>query len=243
VWLCWVASVAATVLLAFLFGLPILRLRGEYFMVASLGLGEIVRIVIQNLEVTGGPNGLSGIDRPQLFGLTIRPPLGFYYLLLAFIAVSVLVLMRLDRSTLGRSWFALREDDRAAEAVGVPSYRSKLSVFALGAVWAGLAGGVFASRMTAVSPDSFTLWDSIVMLGMVLVGGMGSLPGVALGAAVMMGLPELFRGLAQWRLVLFGTAIVVLLRFRPGGIWPPKQWLLPLHLSRDEQANAVWRVG
>ncbi len=227
-WISLILAVCATCLLALFFGSALLKLRGDYFMLGSLSLGEIIHLTVNNLDITGGPNGIVGIPRPQLFNMSLNQPIHFYYLLLLLIVVSFVFLTYLMRSSIGRSWLAVKEDELASEAIGISTYRVKLQVFVLGSIWAGVAGAIFAARLGVVSPGSFTLMNSIQMLGIVIVGGMGSITGVILGAFLMIGLPEIIRFLADWRLVSFGIAIMLVLRFRPQGIWPSSPWIIPL---------------
>ncbi len=201
-------------------GYPTLRLRSDYLAIVTLGFGEIVRITATNLGFTGGPNGIYGIPSPSLFGFQFFSQNSQYYLALAFVLFVLFFTRQLAHSRLGRAWLSLREDESASEAVGVPSVRVKLWAYVFGAIFGGLAGAFFAARLTAISPDSFTYTQSINILMVVVLGGMASFPGVLLGAAVVIGLPEMLRFMQIWRLFVFAIGLIVLMLLRPQGIWP-----------------------
>jgi branched-chain amino acid transport system permease protein len=204
-----------------LLGIPVLRLRGDYLAIVTLGFGEIIRLFLNNLSsLTNGPQGISLIDTPDLFGYKLSTPTHIYYLLLALLVLSVVFLRRLEGSRIGRAWAAIREDEGAARAMGVDTTRLKLMAFAIGASTAGLAGVVFAALQGFVSPESFTFWESILMLSMVVVGGIGSIPGVIVGAIALIGIPELLRQYSDYRLLAFGLVMILMMIVRPGGIWP-----------------------
>ena len=229
-----VGGVAAA-LFGVLLGIPVLRLRGDYLAIVTLGFGEIVRIVLNNLnQLTNGPQGISLIDTPDIFGYKLSTPVHIYYLLLVLLAVSVLFLRRLERSRIGRAWAAIREDEGAARAMGVDTTRLKLMAFAIGASFAGLAGVVFAGLQGFVSPESFTFWESILMLSMVVVGGIGSIPGVIVGAVALIGIPEVLRQYSDYRMLAFGVVMVLMMILRPEGIWPSSMIRAELHAGRDE---------
>ncbi|MGE5617717.1 MAG: branched-chain amino acid ABC transporter permease [Sphingomonadaceae bacterium] len=217
-----------------LLGIPVLRLRGDYLAIVTLGFGEIVRIFLNNLSsVTNGPQGISLIDTPDLFGVKLSTPTHVYYLLLALLVGSVVLLRRLEGSRIGRAWAAIREDEGAARAMGVDTTRLKLMAFAIGASFAGLAGVVFAGLQGFVSPESFTFWESILMLSMVVVGGIGSIPGVIVGAVALIGIPELLRQYSDYRMLVFGVVMVVMMVLRPEGIWPSSMIRAELHEGRQ----------
>ncbi|HEX2986810.1 MAG TPA: branched-chain amino acid ABC transporter permease [Chloroflexota bacterium] len=204
-----------------LLGIPVLRLRGDYLAIVTLGFGEIIRLFLNNLStLTNGPQGISLIDTPDLFGYQLSTPTHVYYLLLVLLAVSVVFLRRLEGSRIGRAWAAIREDEGAARAMGVDTTRLKLMAFAIGASTAGLAGVMFAALQGFVSPESFTFWESILMLSMVVVGGIGSIPGVIIGAIALIGIPELLREYSDYRMLAFGLVMILMMILRPGGIWP-----------------------
>ena len=216
-------AVALSALAGVLIGYPTLRLRSDYLAIVTLGFGEIVQITATNLGFTGGPNGIYGIPAPSIFGFQFFSENSQYYLALAFVLVVLFFTRQLAHSRLGRAWLSLREDESASEAVGVPSVRVKLWAYVFGAIFGGLAGAFFAARLTAISPDSFSYTQSINILMVVVLGGMASFPGVLLGAAVVVGLPELLRFMQLWRLFVFAIGLVVLMLVRPQGIWPASQ--------------------
>ena len=216
----------ATAVAGILIGAPTLRLRGDYLAIVTLGFGEITYICLVNLDrpinITGGPSGLIAIDPPSFFGYVIERNIQYYYLFLLTLGAVVLASIRLRDSKIGWAWQAIREDELAAEAMGVNTTVAKLQAFAIGASIAGFAGGLLASWQRSVFPDNFLFQESINILAMVILGGMGSVPGVILGAAVIVALPEIFRDLALYRLLAFGAILMVLMIFRPQGLWPAR---------------------
>jgi branched-chain amino acid transport system permease protein len=213
-----VGGVTAAVFAALL-GLSTLKLRGDYFAIVTLGMGEITRIVLNNWDnMTGGPNGISGIGRPVIAGYALQTTLDFYYLGLFLAIVTVFAMHRLINSRIGRAWIAIREDDVAAEAMGIDTFRLKLLAFVIGSAWAGMAGVFFAAKMAFVSPESFTFFESVLILCMVVLGGMGSIPGIVLGALLLIILPEVFRDFQDYRMLAFGGALVLMMIFRPQGL-------------------------
>jgi len=204
---------------ATLLGFVTLRLRGDYFAIVTLGLGEITRIVLNNWNsLTGGPNGISRIGRPIINGYVLSSTLDFYYLIVLIVAVTIYAVHRLMFSRIGRAWIAIREDEVAAEAMGINTFLLKLLAFVLGSAWAGLAGVFFAAKMAFVSPESFTFFESVMILCMVVLGGMGSIPGIILGAFLLIALPEVFRDFQDYRMLAFGAALVLMMIFRPQGL-------------------------
>jgi branched-chain amino acid transport system permease protein len=242
------AGVAA--LFGILLGTPTLRLRGDYLAIVTLGFGEIVRIFLNNLNapvnITNGPQGITLIDPVSLggislgeghtvFGLQLSRPHAYYYLFLLFACGVIFVSLRLENSRVGRAWIAVREDEIAAAAMGINTRNIKLLAFAMGATFAGLAGGLFASFQGFVSPESFNLLESIMILCMIVLGGMGHIPGVIIGAVLLTVLPEALRYVgdlqratlgrvivdpADLRMLLFGLALVLMMLFRPAGLMP-----------------------
>jgi branched-chain amino acid transport system permease protein len=222
-WSFWAAipvSAAGAAVAGVLLGLPVLRMRGDYLAMVTLGFGEIVRIVLNNLEFTGGPNGIIAIPRPRIGEFILKEPMHFYYLILAFCILTIIGVSRLRSSRIGRAWTYIREDELAAEMSGISVLQMKLLAFALGATWSGFAGAIFAAKMRLVAPESFTWVESFVILCIVVVGGMGSIPGVVAGAAVMIVLPEILRGFSQYRMFAFGAVLVLAMLFRPQGLVP-----------------------
>jgi branched-chain amino acid transport system permease protein len=205
-----------------LLGFPVLRLRGDYLAIVTLGFGEIIRLVLENWnEFSFGPSGIANIPRPGLFGIEMslqQATVYLYFLMIALALVTIFIVRRLQDSRIGRAWIALREDEVACQAMGIDKTRTKLSAFAMGATWAGMAGVVFAAKTTFINPASFTLWESIIILCVVVLGGMGSVVGVIFGAMILILLPEYLRAFSEYRLLIFGAVLVVMMVFRPGGI-------------------------
>lgn len=232
-------------------GSPTLKLRGDYLAIVTLGFGEIVRIFLNNLNapfnLTNGPQGITLIDpvafgsfkfsgTTQVFGFALSGPQKYYYLLVALAILVIIINLRLQNSRIGRAWQAIREDEIAAKAIGINTRNLKLLAFAMGASFGGIAGGIFAAMQGFVSPESFSLIESIMILAMVVLGGMGHIPGVILGAVLLSILPEVLRysiGPLQMavfgkmlldpeslRMLVFGLALVLVMRFKPAGLWP-----------------------
>jgi branched-chain amino acid transport system permease protein len=229
-WLLPVCALTAG-LFAGIIARPIIHLRGDYLCIVTIGVGEILRIALTNdlFGITGGPNGIFGISRPTVFGYVIRKPHEFYYLIGTFLMVTIFLFHRLENSRFGRAVNYLREDETAAEGSGINTSHYKLAVFVLGAAWAGMAGDIFAAKMTIIAPESFNFWESVVMFAIVILGGSGSIPGVLLGAVLFVGLPEVFRDFADARMLIFGAAMVVMMIVRNEGILPqrPRKYALP----------------
>ena len=245
------AAVAA--LFGILLGAPTLRLRGDYLAIVTLGFGEIIRVFLNNLNrpfnLTNGPQGITLIDPLQMggislaqthnvAGLTFSPTHSYYFVFLACAVLSIIISLRLENSRIGRAWVAIRDDELAASAMGINTRNMKLLAFAMGATFGGVAGGLFASFQGFVSPESFHLIDSIMVLCMVVLGGMGNVAGVVLGAVLLTALPEALRYIGplqqHWfgevlvdpsdlRMLLFGLALVLMMLFRPSGIWPARR--------------------
>ena len=219
-----------------LLGTPTLRVRGDYLAIVTLGFGEIIRLTARNTDAIGGPRGISNIAHPYLPGVKfgILDPTPYYRLLLLFIILVVLMVRRLERSRVGRAWTAVREDEDAAELMGVPTFKYKLWAFAMGAGIGGLAGVLYASKVNAITPDNFPLVLSILFLAAVVLGGSGNMYGAALGAAVVAYLPERFRSFGDRRVLIFGVAMVVMMNFRPEGLLPSRRRAAELHDVRPE---------
>jgi len=233
---------SAAGLFAFLISRPILHLRGDYLCIVTIAFGEIFRIAMKNdiLGLTGGPNGLSGISRPALFGLVFSRPIHYYYLVLAFVVFTIFAARRLERSRLGRAWTYVREDELAAEAMGVDTTRVKLIAFVLGSAWAGLAGVIYASRYRVIAPENFSFIESVIMFCIVVLGGIGSVPGMLLGTAGMVVLPELVREAKNWRDAWLGVAMILMMIVRPEGLWPSRRAKLEI---RGEEAPPLASGG
>jgi branched-chain amino acid transport system permease protein len=219
-------SALTAALFAYLVVSPVIHLRGDYLLIVTIGVGEIVRLALINnpYGLTGGSNGVVGIDNPRIANLlTIDSSLEFYFLVWIAVGLCIVGLIHLQNSRIGRAWNCIREDEIAAKATGINVRSYKLLAFILGAGLAGAAGNLYASKMMVVSPHSFTFVESALMFCIVLIGGMGSIPGVLIGAAAISLFPEVFRGFAQYRMLFFGAAMVAMMVFRPGGLWPRKR--------------------
>ncbi|NDY83416.1 ABC transporter ATP-binding protein [Orrella sp. NBD-18] len=253
----WIVLLAAPVAALFgaLLGAPTLKLRGDYLAIVTLGFGEIIRIFMNNLDrpvnITNGPKGITAVDSVKLFGVdfaksielfgyTVTPVMMYYYLMIVLVILVVIVSLRLQNSRIGRAWVAIREDEIAAKAMGINTRNVKLLAFAMGAAFGGVSGATFGAFQGFVSPESFVLWESIYVLAIVVLGGMGHIPGVILGGILLVGFQELLRELATpvqkmifghvlidaevLRSLLFGLALVVVMLYRPSGLWPaPKR--------------------
>jgi branched-chain amino acid transport system permease protein len=243
-WSFWVVLPLAGVFSAsfgILLGFPVLRLRGDYLAIVTMGFGEIIRVVLLNwYDFTNGPDGISSIPKPTLFGLEFKPVasaghttfheffgLNFspdhrvaflYYLILILALVTNLFTLRIRKLPIGRAWEALREDETACRSLGINPTTTKLSAFAIGAMFAGFAGSFFATRQGFISPESFTFLESAIILAIVVLGGMGSQIGIVLAAVLLVGLPEWFRDLQQYRMLAFGSAMVLIMLWRPRGL-------------------------
>lgn len=253
-WLVLPLAGALACSLGVLLGTPTLRLRGDYLAIVTLGFGEMIRIFMNNLNapinITNGPQGITLIDpvrigdfsfsgRSEWLGLTLSSPQKYYYLLLLLVAGVIFIGHRLQHSRIGRAWQAIREDEIAAKAIGINTRNMKLLAFAMGASFGGIAGAVFAAMQGFVSPESFSLTESVMVLAMVVLGGMGHISGVILGAVLLTVVPELLRySLAplqtallgkvlvdpeSLRMLLFGLALVLVMRWRPDGLWPARR--------------------
>ena len=260
----WVCLPFAGIMAAFaglLLGFPVLGLRGDYLAIVTLGFGEMVRIILLNwYKFTNGPDGISGIPRPTFFGLpfTRYPPEGtvsfhgffgltftpldriifLYYLILAMALATNAFTLRIRKLPVGRAWEALREDETACRALGINPRNTKLTAFSIGAMFAGFGGSFFATRQGFISPESFTFIESAVILAIVVLGGMGSQIGVVLAAILLIGMPEFFRELHQFRMLAFGAAMVLIMVWRPAGLLAHREPTLRLSATK-RSAKAV----
>jgi branched-chain amino acid transport system permease protein len=251
----WVCLPLAGMMAAFfgvLLGFPVLRLRGDYLAIVTLGFGEIIRIVLLNwIDFTKGPDGIGGIPGATLFGhafaetapegrTTFHQWMGIefdanhrliflYFVILTLALITNFVTVRLRRLPVGRAWEALREDEVACQALGINPTNTKLTAFAIGAMFAGFAGSFFAAKQRFISPESFVFIESAIILAIVVLGGMGSQLGVVLASVILIGLPEWFRELGQFRMVTFGLAMVLIMVFRPGGLIAHRDPTIRLH--------------
>ena len=215
--------IVMTVLAGLIIGAPTLRLRSDYLAIVTLGFGEITRITANNLTITGGPSGIFGIPGILKIGdFDLQQPAVFYYFTIIVVAALVLASARLLNSRLGRAWRFVREDEDAAESMGIHTYRVKLMAYIFGAIWGGFGGILFAAHLSAVSPQSFVFLQSALVLMAVVLGGMGNMRGVVLGAVVISLLPELLRDFSSYRYLVFGILLVIVMVFRPQGFWPAR---------------------
>jgi branched-chain amino acid transport system permease protein len=222
-WQAMPIAVLASVIVGIIFGIPVLKVRGDYLAVATLGLGEIVRVIVLSdaaAPLLAGAKGILQIPRPSIGDFHLTTPVSLFYLALAASLVAAYFAWRLEESRLGRAWMAIRDDEDVAQALGINLIRVKLLAYGLGAAFAGLAGSIFATMLGTIYPHSFQLIISINILALIIVGGMGSLPGVALGAAVLIGLPEALREFGEFRFLFYGLAIIAVMRLKPEGLWP-----------------------
>jgi branched-chain amino acid transport system permease protein len=223
----WTIPVAILVSAAFgaILSAPIVKLRGDYLLVVTIGFNAIFVLAMKNnlFGLTGGPDGIFGVSGPTVFGHMFGSQSDLFYLNWVLLAVVLWLMRNLDRSSLGRTFRYLKYDELAATTLGVNAHKYKVAAFALAAGIAGLAGTLFAMQLSAVSPGSFQFTDSVVLFAIVLVGGQASVPGVLLGTAMMFVVPQIFTDLAQYRYLVFGVAMIVVMVLRPQGIWPARK--------------------
>ena len=203
-------------------GFPVLRLRGDYLAIVTLGFGEIIRLVLENWNAFSfGPSGIANIPRPPFFGMESNiqtASIIMFYLMLIMVIFTIFMVNRLQYSRIGRAWMALREDEIACQAMGIDRTKTKLLAFALGATWAGLMGAIFAAKTTFINPACFTFLESAIILSIVVLGGMGSILGVILAAFILILLPEYLRAFSDYRMLIFGASMVLMMVFRPQGL-------------------------
>ncbi|CAM3428341.1 high-affinity branched-chain amino acid ABC transporter permease LivM [Parendozoicomonas haliclonae] len=262
-WSCLLIGGLVAAFFGFILGFPVLRLRGDYLAIVTLGFGEIIRILLLNwTSITGGPNGISQIPKPTLFGLEFSRTakeegnvpfheffgidyssgykvIFLYLLALLLVVATIWVINRLLRMPIGRAWEALREDDIACQSLGMNKTAIKLSAFTIGAAFAGFAGTFFAARQGFISPESFTFIESAIILAIVVLGGMGSQLGVVLAAIIMTILPELAREFNEYRMLMFGLLMVLMMIWRPSGLLPMKRPHIALKESGNKQTSPV----
>ena len=223
-WLMLPVAALAAGLAGVLLCIPVLRMRGDYLAIVTLGFGEIVRILLTNLKgLTNGSQGLVDIDPPGVFGHGVGTGVHFYYLILILLAGTIILVNRLNNSRTGRAWTALRDDEDVAQMAGINTTSAKLLSFGLGAMIAGVAGAVFAAWQSSIFPDNFNLLVSINVLCLVIIGGVGSVPGVILGSAALITLPDILRKFADYRLLIFGLLLIVMMIARPNGFIPARR--------------------
>jgi len=237
-WTYWEAmpvAVLCSITVGVIFGVPVLKVRGDYLAVATMGLGEIVRVIVLSdaaAPLLAGAKGILQIPRPAIAGYELNTPVSLFYLTLVAALIAAYIAYRLENSRLGRAWMAIRDDEDVAQALGINLIKVKLLAYGLGAAFAGLAGSIFAVMLTSIYPQSFQLIISINILALIIVGGMGSLPGVVLGSIVLIGLPEALREFGEFRYLFYGLAIVAVMRLKPEGLWPSAA------RSRERQLDA-----
>ena len=227
-------------LFGILLGFPVLRLRGDYLAIVTLGFGQIVRLVLENWNAfSQGPSGISNIARPGLFGVSYtvdQATTYIYYIMLALVILTIFVTARLKDSRIGRAWLALREDEIACQAMGIDNTRAKLMAFALGATLASLMGVVFAAKTTFINPASFTFMESAMILAIVVLGGMGSVLGVMLGAFLLILLPEYMRAFSEYRMLVFGATMILVMVFRPQGLIRARRKIYKVNIKTADKA-------
>jgi branched-chain amino acid transport system permease protein len=221
-WATLPVAVLAAVVAGIIIGGPTLRLRSDYLAIVTLGFGEIVRITARNLHITGQASGISGIEQPWLFGWHIRTTTDFYYVFLVLAIIGIIASVRLANSRLGRAWLYVRHDEDAAEAMGIDRVRVKLAAYVIGAIYGSIGGAFFAVNLGAISPESFSFRQSTLFLMAVILGGMGKIPGVILGAFIVVLAPEVLRDFGAFRYLIFAVGLLLIMLFRPSGIWPAR---------------------
>ncbi len=245
----WVAvpiAVFLSICVGVLFGVPVLKVRGDYLAVATLGLGEIVRVLVLSDAAGGllaGAQGILDIPRPWIGNYEFDSPVSLFYLTLVFSCLAAYIAYSLENSRLGRAWTAIRDDEDVAQALGINLINVKLLAYGLGAAFAGLAGSIFAVMLGSIFPHSFQLIISINVLALIIVGGMGSLPGVAVGALALIGLPELLREFGEYRFLFYGLVIVIMMRLKPEGLWPSAARKREMMVDEENRAAIEAELG
>ncbi len=242
----WLALPVGGILAAIfgiILGYPVLRLRGDYLAIVTLGFGEIIRLVLENWnDFSFGPSGIANIPKPPLVGADLSLS-GYttyiFYIVLLLVIFTIFVINRLKDSRIGRAWIALKDDEIACQSMGIDKAKTKLRAFALGATWAGMGGVVFAAKTTFINPASFTIWESVIILCTVVLGGMGSITGVICGALLLILLPEYLRAFSEFRMLTFGAVLVLMMVFRPGGIIENVRKTYKLETDAEGEAHAV----
>ncbi len=242
-WLATLAAIGVTVFARLLLGAPVLRLRGDYLAIVTLGFGEIVRLILNNWDsMTNGPKGLPRVGEAlgdiRFFGFVFSENIHYYYLIFAVAVLTVIISKNLEHSRIGRAWIAVREDEVAAELSGVPVTRVKMLAFATSALFAAIAGSIFAHWERFVTPESFTFWESVLVVSMLVLGGMGSVSGAILGAVLISGFPLFLQstlggGLIHYRYLIFGMALITVVIFRPQGLLPSRRRALELETPTE----------
>jgi branched-chain amino acid transport system permease protein len=234
--------VAVAALAGLILGMPVLRMRGDYLAIVTLGFGEIIRILALSdmlKPFIGGAQGVLKIPKPVFFGDALVQPQKLYYVVLGAVLIAAFISTRLRESRLGRRWMAMREDEDVAEAMGINLVSTKLLAFSIGAAFSGLAGAIFASKLTSIFPHSFSLLISINVLSLIIVGGLGSIPGTIVGAIVLVGLPELLREFAEFRWLMYGLLLIAMMLTRPEGFIPSDVIKRELHAADESEDDAL----
>ena len=240
-WAALPVAIGVTVLAGIMLGVPVLNMRGDYLAIVTLGFGEIIRLLALSDALrpwTGGSQGIQLIAKPVIGTMVLDNQLKLYYLILAGCLLAVFISSRLRDSRLGRAWMAMREDEDVAQAIGINLVATKLLAFSVGAAFGGLSGAIFAAKLGAIYPNSFGLLISINVLALLIIGGMGSIRGVIVGALVLVGLPELLREFAEFRLLVYGALLVLMMLYRPQGLWPEDARKLEAHDDADDSSGA-----
>ncbi len=240
-WTALPIAVAISVTAGIILGIPVLRMRGDYLAIVTLGFGEIIRILAVSdvlKPFMGGAQGVLQIPKAQVAGIPLVSPQQLYYLILGGVLIALFVSTRLRDSRMGRQWMAMREDEDVAEAMGINLVKTKLMAFATGAAFSGFSGAIFAVKLGSIFPHSFALIISINVLSLIIVGGMGSFPGVAIGALALIGLPELLREFAEYRFLMYGVLLIVMMLSRPEGLLPSAVRKRELHIDESDAVAA-----
>ena len=235
-WLTIPIGIVLAALAGILLGIPVLRMRGDYLAIVTLGFGQIIGILLKSdilTPFTGGPKGVSGVGGPTLFGKPFASDIDFVYLIVLAVLLIIFVTNRLQNSRIGRAWEAMREDETVARAMGINVLTTKLMAFAIGAAFAGLGGVLFAARNQFTGPEDHNLMVSINVLALLIVGGMGSIPGAIAGAFALKGLPEVLRELEDYRVLVFGALLVVMMIIRPAGLIPSSRRKLDIQAAKN----------
>jgi branched-chain amino acid transport system permease protein len=239
-WTALPLAVGASTLAGILLGIPVLRMRGDYLAIVTLGFGEIIRILALSdmlKSYFGGAQGILQIPKPSIAGFDLIKPEFLFYVILVGVIIALFVSWRLRDSRLGRQWMAMREDEDVAEAMGINLVSTKLLAFSTGAAFSGLAGAIFASKLTSIFPHSFSLIVSINVLCLIIVGGIGSLPGVIVGAFILVGLPELLREFAEYRMLMYGALLIIMMLAKPEGFVPSAVLKREMHAHELKESN------
>jgi branched-chain amino acid transport system permease protein len=224
-WMVIPLALLAAMFAGFFFAMPVLKMRGDYLAIATLGFGEIIgKLAISDWfkPTIGGAQGVLQVPKPEFFGTALKNPEQLYYIVLAACVITLFVSIRINNSRTGRQWMAIREDEDVAAAMGINVAKAKLLAFTISAATGGVAGAIFAAKVGTVFPTSFTVFVSINVLSLIIVGGMGSNPGIVLGAIVLIGMPELLREFSEYRFLIYGALLVFMMVNRPEGLWPSK---------------------